>query len=95
MTLVFAAIGCTFLITKMILKFTTFAIVIKMSDTPYSVSEIPFPSITLCPDVPEELRKMNYYVIIESIRNGTVSWNDLTMEEYYKYSSAVYCHIHN
>lgn len=68
----------------MILKFTTLAIVIKMSVTPYSVSEIPFPSITLCPDVPEQLRKMNYYFIIESVQNGSVSWNDLTMEEYYE-----------
>ena len=66
----------------MILKYSTYAIVIKMSDTPYLVSEIPFPSITICPDVPEQLRKMKYYFIIESIQNGTVSWDDLTVEEY-------------
>lgn len=64
------------------IKLKQIPIVIYLDDTPVRVSEINFPSVTICPGLCPIVDGFDYKPIITGIKSGELELKNFTMKEY-------------
>lgn len=53
-------------------------LVISLDDTPIRVSEINFPSVTICPGLCPLVKQVNYKTFVTAIKSGKMSPSNFT-----------------
>ncbi|CAO1411521.1 unnamed protein product [Diamesa tonsa] len=79
--LVFSSIGCVILITELFNKIQNNPTVDYMSESPTLISEIPFPSVSYCPEIITRVEKFNYEIIVNDLKNNKINFLNLTENE--------------
>lgn len=69
------------MISKLIAKLQAYPIVIYLQDNPVSVTDIPFPAVTLCPPLNLDIKDFDYKKIATSIKNGSLAVDTLPMDQ--------------
>lgn len=68
------------LIMKLITKLQAYPIVIYLQENTVSVTEIYFPSVTLCPILNFDIEDFSYESIVSSIENGDLLFSNLSVD---------------
>lgn len=76
-SLLLAFVACVMLIINLITKLQAFPIIICMGENSISVTEIPFPAITLCPSLNMDVDEFDYETIARNVKSGNLSIEDL------------------
>jgi Amiloride-sensitive sodium channel len=70
---------CFYLMSLLVEKFMAKKIVIEFNDKHRHVSEIPYPSFSICPEFSTYMKGWHYQEIIENANNGKVK--DLSIQQ--------------
>lgn len=73
------AFACTTLIYKTWLKWKTNPVIISFDEKMSSISQIPFPAVTICPEQKISLKKYNTTKFLSKHENA--HFNNMTKEE--------------
>ncbi|CAO1412869.1 unnamed protein product [Diamesa serratosioi] len=79
--LVFSSIGCGVLIFELLTKLQNNPTVEYISASSTLVSEIPFPSVTFCPEVITKVGNFNYEIIVNKLMKNEIDFKNLTETE--------------
>lgn len=77
--MIFAVVACVLLIMKLIYKLQAFPIIIYVGQNSISVTEIPFPAVTLCPSLNMDVDDFDYEFVARDVKGGNLSIEELPM----------------
>ena len=63
--------GCSFLISKTYMKWQNSPVIVSLDDKPTSVHNIPFPAVTICPEIKVKRSSLDFQMFLQNITNGT------------------------
>lgn len=69
------------MISELIEKLNKTPIVISLDDTPIHVSEIYFPSVTICPGISPIVDSVDYKEFVDEIKSGQINLTQFTDQE--------------
>jgi len=74
-------IGCGYFVRQLIRKVQHNPIIIYSSEEAVSITEIPFPAFTFCPEILTVIDDFDYEEIVERLRDKRIHISSLTEHE--------------
>ncbi|XP_063915474.1 pickpocket protein 28-like [Zophobas morio] len=93
LALIFSLGGCIYMISKILDKYESSPVVLSFAAENIPLFEIPFPAVTICPDIKYNTQAFNYTDIVHRLKHDkSVDKTNLTM---FHHLSVVCDDIHN